>query len=69
MKQSGQKTGRRNRAAEIELGSSDNPRVFFVHCFASPGWESRGEAADFAEWLKLAQEDHQEFLADDDDEA
>jgi len=50
-------------------GSSDNPRVYFVHCFASPGWESRGDAVDFAEWLKLADADHQEFLAEDDDEA
>ena len=48
---------------------SNNPRVHFVHCFASPGWENRGEVADFTEWLKLALEDHQEFHAEDEDDA
>lgn len=44
---------------------SGNPSVYYVHCFADPGWEDRGQVADFSEWVKLAQEDHNEFVNDD----
>ena len=32
---------------------SSNPRVYFVHAYASPGWEDRGYADDFSDWLKM----------------
>ena len=33
---------------------SSNPRVYFVHAYASPGWEDRGYADDFSDWLSMA---------------
>jgi len=35
---------------------SSNPRVYFVHAYASPGWEDRGYANDFSDWLNIAEE-------------
>ena len=37
-------------------GLSDDPEVYFVHAYASPGWEHRGQAANFSEWLVEAAE-------------
>ena len=33
-------------------------RVFIVHDHANPGWERRGEFADFHTWLRAALEDY-----------
>lgn len=33
---------------------SDEPIVYYVHAFASPGWEDRGYTKSFSEWLKMA---------------
>jgi hypothetical protein len=35
---------------------SSNPLVYFVHAYASPGWEDRGYAHDFSEWLTMVEE-------------
>jgi len=37
--------------------TSGNPKVYYVHAFASPGWEDRGGVSNFEEWLELAQEE------------
>lgn len=31
---------------------SGNPKVFYVHTFASPGWEDHGEIENFDAWLE-----------------
>lgn len=36
---------------------SGDPKVYYIHAFASPGWEERGSVANFNEWFKLAQEE------------
>ena len=33
---------------------SGDPKVYYVHAFASAGWEYRGYTDSFAEWLKIA---------------
>jgi hypothetical protein len=33
-----------------------DPVVFYVHSFASPGWEDRGFLPNFSDWLKAAPE-------------
>ncbi|MBT0728539.1 SMI1/KNR4 family protein [Rosenbergiella australiborealis] len=33
---------------------SGNPKVYYVHAFASAGWEDRGYTDNFDEWLKMA---------------
>lgn len=32
--------------------TSGNPKVFYVHTFASPRWEDRGEVEGFDAWLE-----------------
>ncbi|AKU15664.1 hypothetical protein [Luteipulveratus mongoliensis] len=39
---------------DLERG---NQPVVIIHDYASPGWESRGEFADFYSWLREAVED------------
>ncbi len=34
-----------------------NPKVYFVHFFASEGWEDRGSVKDFDKWLKIIEEE------------
>ena len=34
--------------------SSGNPKVYYIHAFASSGWEDRGFAENFDEWLEIA---------------
>ncbi|QIE98701.1 hypothetical protein C7434_0081 [Pantoea sp. PNA 14-12] len=34
--------------------TTGDPRVYYVHAFASPGWENRGYVDSFNEWLKMA---------------
>lgn len=34
--------------------TSGNPKVYYVHAFASAGWEDRGYTDNFDEWLKMA---------------
>jgi hypothetical protein len=34
--------------------TSGDPKVYYVHAFASAGWEDRGYTDNFAEWLKMA---------------
>ncbi|OCF96948.1 hypothetical protein [Gilliamella sp. wkB308] len=43
---------------------SGNPTVYFVHAFASSGWENRGSVCDFDEWLKQAKEESAQFKAE-----
>jgi hypothetical protein len=44
--------------------TSGNPKVFYVHAFASPGWEYRGEVPSFDAWLENAKEESEEFKAE-----
>lgn len=39
----------------------NNPRVIIIHDFASPGYENRGEFADFNEWLEFAKNESIEW--------
>lgn len=43
---------------------SGDPRVYYVHAFASLGWEDRGSVENFDKWLKLAQEESAQYKAD-----
>ena len=36
---------------------SKNPSVYYIHMFATPGWENRGNVIDFNAWLQAALED------------
>ena len=36
---------------------SENPSVYYIHMFATPGWENRGNVIDFNAWLQAALED------------
>ena len=33
---------------------SGDPKVYYIHAFASSGWEDRGYTDNFDEWLKIA---------------
>lgn len=44
--------------------TSGNPKVYYVHAFASIGWEHRGEAQDFEQWLKEVKAESDEYKAD-----
>jgi hypothetical protein len=41
-----------------------NPKVHFVHCFATIGWEDRGHVEDFDAWLKIAKRESDEYWVD-----
>lgn len=43
---------------------SGNPKVYFIHTFASPGWEDRGSVYNFDEWLKQAKEESAQYKAE-----
>lgn len=43
--------------------SSGNPKVLYIHGFCSHGYEWRGEAKDFTEWLRQIEEVSKEFKA------
>ncbi|MBK0093652.1 SMI1/KNR4 family protein [Erwinia sp. S59] len=34
--------------------TSGDPKVYYVHAFAASGWEDRGQADSFTEWLNMA---------------
>lgn len=44
--------------------TSGNPRVLYIHSFCSPGWEHRGEANNFTEWLQKTEQEASEFSAE-----
>ena len=46
------------------LDKSGDPKVFFVHAFASLGWEDRGSVKNFEAWLKVAKEESAQYKAD-----
>lgn len=48
--------------------ASGDPRVLRIHTFCAPGWEQRGEATNFAEWLQMAEAESAEFKAEEDEE-
>ena len=41
--------------------NSGNPKVHYVHAFASEGWEDKGHVADFTAWLNLAKQESLEY--------
>lgn len=45
--------------------SSKNPKILTIHSFCSPGWELRGEASSFSEWLKEKEIESVDFKTDD----
>lgn len=44
--------------------TSEDPIVYYVHTYASPGWEDRGHVANFDTWLKAAVEESARYKAD-----
>ncbi len=48
--------------------TSGNPKVLYIHSFCSPGWEHRGEASSFAEWLQKTEIEAAEFKAEEDEQ-
>lgn len=34
--------------------TSGKPKIYYVHAFASAGWEDKGYADSFVEWLNMA---------------
>jgi hypothetical protein len=42
---------------------SGDPRVFYVHAYTTPGWERRGDDANFLAWLENARREALEFKA------
>lgn len=45
---------------------SPDPKVYYVHTFASPGWEDRGSVANFDEWLKTTKTEAAEYKREQD---
>lgn len=43
---------------------SGDPKVYYVHAFASAGWEDRGYTDSFAEWLKMARLESASYKAE-----
>lgn len=43
---------------------SGEPKVYYVHAFASAGWEDRGYTDSFAEWLKMARLESARYKAE-----
>lgn len=46
------------------LDTSGNPKVFYVHTFASPGWEDRGAVENFDAWLTKTKVDSAQYKVD-----
>ncbi|MEY0665120.1 SMI1/KNR4 family protein [Providencia rettgeri] len=44
--------------------TSGDPKVFYVHAFASAGWEDRGYTDNFTEWLKIARLESARYKAE-----
>ena len=44
--------------------TTGNPKVYYVHTFASPGWEDRGFVQDFDEWLSVTIKHSEEWKKD-----
>ena len=44
--------------------TSGNPKVYYVHAFASAGWEDRGYTDNFTEWLKIARLESARYKAE-----
>lgn len=43
---------------------SGDPKVYYVHAFASAGWEDRVYTDSFAEWLKMARLESASYKAE-----
>ena len=43
---------------------SCDPKVFYIHAFASPGWEGRGCVDNFSDWLLIAKKDSHDYKAE-----
>ena len=44
--------------------SSGDPKVYYVHAFSTEGWEDRGYADNFDEWLKMARLESARYKAE-----
>lgn len=44
--------------------TSGDPKVYYVHAFASAGWEDRGYTDNFDEWLKMARLESARYKAE-----
>ncbi|GMR16929.1 MAG: SMI1/KNR4 family protein [Gammaproteobacteria bacterium] len=44
--------------------TSGDPKIYYVHTFAAPGWEDRGEVENFATWLEKTEADSAQYKAD-----
>lgn len=50
------------------VDTSGDPKVYYVHAFASPGWEDKGYVANFDAWLKNAREESVQYKKEQTDE-
>lgn len=48
------------------LDTSGNPRVLYIHSFCHPGYEFRGDAGNFEEWLRKTEAEAARFIQDTD---
>jgi len=50
--------------------TSEDPKIYYVHAFASAGWEDRGYTDNFSGWLKMARLESARYKAEraEDDE-
>ena len=44
--------------------TSGNPKVFYVHTFASPGWEDHGDVESFDVWLEKTKAESIQYKAE-----
>lgn len=40
---------------------NNDPKVIFIHDYATPGWEHRGTCKNFLQWLEVAREESIEW--------
>lgn len=44
--------------------TSGDPKIYYIHAFASAGWEDRGYTDNFDEWLKMARLESARYKAE-----
>lgn len=44
---------------------SEEPLVYYIHLYATLGWEDRGSVPNFNEWLKQALQEAQEYQSEE----
>jgi hypothetical protein len=44
---------------------SENPKILVIHSFCAPGWELRGRASSFSEWLQEKETEAADLKSED----